>query len=121
MRTSMLWWRCVCAAILTLSTGLALAVDPAPAQRQFQAFVRAEARRINEERHAPKSADEWRLRREEIHAALERAWGGFPDQGCPLEPKKLGEEPRDGYRFEKWIFQTLPGVWMTAFAYVPEG
>ncbi|MFO1092451.1 MAG: alpha/beta hydrolase family protein [Planctomycetaceae bacterium] len=121
MRTSMLWLRCVCAAILTLSTGLALAVDPTPAQRQFQDFARAEARRINAERHAPKTADEWRRRREEIHAALERAWGGFPDEGCPLEPKKLGEEPRDGYRFEKWIFQTLPGVWMTAFAYVPVG
>ena len=99
----------------------AFAADPTPAQRHFQDFVRAEARRINAERHAPQTAAEWQTRREEIHAALELAWGGFPDEGCPLEPRQLGEEPRDGYRFEKWIIQTLPGVWMTAFAYVPEG
>lgn len=111
----------VCAVLWSVAPGHAHAVDPTPAQRQFQEFVRAEARRINAGRAAPETADEWRARREEIHAALERAWGGFPDTGCPLEPKKLGEEPRDGYRFEKWIFQTLPGVWMTAFAYVPDG
>src|SRR5262245_44138900 len=92
---------CTGAVLLFLSAGVAIAADPTPVQRQFQEFVRAEARRINAERHAPKTADEWRRRREEIHAALERAWGGFPEQGCPLEPKKLGEEPRDGYRFEK--------------------
>ncbi|MBL8850922.1 MAG: dienelactone hydrolase family protein [Planctomycetaceae bacterium] len=113
--------RCICAALLSLVAGMTLAADPTAEQRQFQDFVRAEARRINAEQHAPKTAAEWQARREEIHAALERAWGGFPDEGCPLEPRKLGEEPRDGYRFEKWVFQTLPGVWMTAFAYVPAG
>jgi len=106
--------------VLFLNCG-AHAADPTPEQRQFQDFIRAQARAINAERLPPKSADEWRTRREEIHAALERAWGGFPSEHAPLEPNILGEEQRDGYRFQKLIFQTFPGVWMTAFAYVPEG
>jgi dienelactone hydrolase len=108
-------------AWVLLVSGSVFAAEPTPQQRQFQDFVRAQARAINAERVPPKSAEEWRARREAIHAALERAWGGFPTEHAPLEPKKLGQEQRDGYRFEKWIFQTLPGVWMTAFAYVPEG
>ena len=32
----------------------------------------------------------------------------------------LGTLKRDGYTVEKLIFQTMPGVWMTANAYVPE-
>ena len=51
---------------------------------------------------------------------LATAWGGFPTEPCPLEPKKLGELPRDGYRVEKILLQTRPGVWLTANAYVPE-
>ena len=111
----------VCLVGLMVIGGSIFAAEPTTAQRQFQDFVRAEARRINAERHAPTTAAEWQQRREEIHDALERAWGGFPETPCPLDPQKLGEEPRDGYRFERWIFQTLPGVWMTGFAYVPEG
>lgn len=109
------------ASLVVLIAGSTFAAEPTPAQRQFQDFVRSEARRINAQRHAPKTAAEWQRRREEIHTALERAWGGFPETPCPLDPQKLGAEPRDGYRFERWIFQTLPGVWMTAFAYVPQG
>ena len=32
----------------------------------------------------------------------------------------LGTLERDGYRVEKLVFQTRPGVWMTANAYVPD-
>jgi cephalosporin-C deacetylase-like acetyl esterase len=32
----------------------------------------------------------------------------------------LGVLQRDGYRVEKILFQTMPGVWMTASAYVPD-
>ena len=31
-----------------------------------------------------------------------------------LKPRILGTEKREGYRVERIIFQTLPGVWMTA-------
>ena len=51
---------------------------------------------------------------------LLKAWGGFPTTDCELEPRKLGEFQRDGYRVEKLVFQTRPGIWMTANAYVPD-
>jgi dienelactone hydrolase len=107
------------AFIVVSSPGVA--DDLSPPELKYQKFIRAQARALHEGDRAPATKEEWLARREEIRAALERAWGGFPETPCPLEPQKLGEEARDGYRFEKWIFQTLPGVWMTAFAYVPEG
>lgn len=106
---------------LVVVSSCCVAADLAPPEQQFQDFVRAQASALHEGDRAPATIEEWLARRAEIRAALERAWGSFPETPCPLEPQKLGEEARDGYRFEKWIFQTLPGVWMTAFAYVPEG
>lgn len=111
----------VASALAVVVAGTLSAAEPTLAQLQFQDFVRAHAQSINAERLPPKTAEEWRARREEIHTALERAWGGFPTEHAPLEPNTLGEEQRDGYRFQKLIFQTFPGVWMTAFAYIPEG
>ncbi len=96
------------------------AADPTPEQQQFQDFVRAQAAKMRSADRTPQSKAEWLKQREAIRRGLEEAWGGFPASPCPLEPKKLGEEQRDGYRFEKLIFQTMPGVWMTAFAYVPD-
>src|SRR5205823_6870828 len=43
-----------------------------------------------------------------------------PDQKCPLDPQTHGTLRRDAYAVEKLIFQTRPGVWMTANAYVPD-
>ena len=48
-----------------------------------------------------------------------RGLGGFPAEACPLEPRAFGTLDREGYRVEKLAFQTRPGVWMTANAYVP--
>ena len=51
---------------------------------------------------------------------LAEVWGEFPTDPCPLEPRRLGTLERDGYRVEKVVFQTRPGVMMTANAYVPD-
>ncbi|MCA9115159.1 MAG: acetylxylan esterase, partial [Planctomycetaceae bacterium] len=69
----------------------------------------------------PETLAAWQAEREAIRRKLLRAWGGFPREAAPLEPRKLGELQRDGYRVEKIVFQTRPGVLMTANAYVPEG
>lgn len=107
------------ALLLALATTLP-AADPTPEQKQFQDFVRNYAKAMRAGDHGPASQDEWLKRKLEIRRGLEEAWD-FPEEKCELQPKKLGEEQRDGYRFEKLIFQTMPGVWMTAFAYVPDG
>ena len=68
----------------------------------------------------PASLAAWDEQRAALREALLSAWGGFPESPCPLEPRILDTLPRDGYRVEKLIFQTLPGLWMTANAYVPD-
>ena len=106
-------------AVICFVVGAA-ALPAADDTLQFQNFVRGYAAKMRANDRTPTSADEWLQRKAEIRRGLEEAWD-FPNEKCPLEPKQLGEEQRDGYRFEKLIFQTMPGVWMTAHAYIPDG
>ncbi len=68
----------------------------------------------------PATLAEWEQRRTALRRQMLAAWGGFPAQPCPLEPRIVGTLQRDGYRVEKIVFQTRPGIWMTANAYVPD-
>jgi dienelactone hydrolase len=92
----------------------------ATAENAFLNFVKASAARLRANDPPPKSIPEWLADRQKIRAGLLRAWGGFPEEHAPLNPQKLGELKRDGYRVEKITFQTMPGVFMTANAYVPD-
>jgi dienelactone hydrolase len=100
-----------------------IAVRTLPAQQpttEFQAFIQKQGLELRADDRPAKTAEEWEQRQTQLRANLLRAWGGFPESPCPLEPRKLGEFQRDGYRVEKLVFQTRPGVWMTANAYVPD-
>ena len=92
---------------------------PKPEQ-QFLAFIKSQAAALRANDHPPADANEWQQRQTKLRENLLKAWGGFPETPCELAPRKLGEIQRDGYRIEKLIFQTRPGVWMTANAYVPD-
>ena len=96
------------------------AQDAAKPEQQFLAFIKSQAAALRANDRPPGDASEWQQRRTELRENLLQAWGGFPEQPCELAPRKLGEIQRDGYRVEKLIFQTRPGVWMTANAYVPD-
>lgn len=91
------------------------------AVHEFLAYIQQRGRTLRPNDSPPKTLDEWNNRRRELRAQLLRSWGGFPQDACPLEPQILGELSRDGYRVEKVVFQTRPGVLMTANAYVPAG
>lgn len=86
---------------------------------EFLRFIRTEGERLHAADQPPKTADEWRQRKARIREKLAEAFGGFPAEKCPLEPRLLGTLQRDGYRVEKLVFQTMPGIWMPALAYVP--
>ena len=109
------WVWCLCLVIGSAQTA---AADPS---REFLAFIRAQAAGLRAQDQAPKSADEWLAHKAKLRERLVEAWGGFPTEPCPLEPRSLGELQRDGYRVEKLVLQTLPGLWMTSLVYVPEG
>ena len=100
---------------------LATAADVGPDQGSaFRNFVKTQAAALREGDVVPKNSDDWQQRKSSLRTNLLKAWGGFPETPCDLAPRKLGEIQRDGYRVERLIFQTRPGVWMTANAYVPE-
>lgn len=100
--------------------GRASAQESTPPEKQFLAFIKAQAAALRANDRPPADAAEWQQRRTKLRENLLKAWGGFPETSCELAPRKLGEIQRDGYRIEKLIFQTRPGVWMTANAYVPD-
>ena len=88
----------------------AFAAEP----QTFLEFVRTQRDELRKNDAASVSLDEWKTRRKEVRQRLLEAWGGFPTEHAPLNPRHLGTLQRDGYRVEKIIFQTLPAVWMTA-------
>lgn len=86
----------------------------------FLEYVRRQAAQLRAQAKPPKTLDEWNRRRSALREKLQEAWGAFPKSPCPLEPRVIGSLVRDGYRVEKIVLRTRPGVWMTANAYVPD-
>ncbi len=90
---------------------------------QRQPFLDTILKRFDQLRQGdtlPGQLDDWRRRKDELRKQLVTSWGGFPAEKSPLEPRTLGVLNREGYRIEKVVFQTLPGVWMTANLYLPD-
>lgn len=87
--------------------------------QSFLEFVKSKADALHRDDKPPATLDEWKTRRTGIRKKLLQAWGGFPTDHAPLKAQVLDTIQRDQYRIEKVIFQTLPEVWMTANAYVP--
>jgi len=46
--------------------------------------------------------------------------GGLPADKTPIRPQITGTIQMQGFRIEKLIFESLPGVYVTALVYVPE-
>ncbi|MDR3633812.1 MAG: acetylxylan esterase [Isosphaeraceae bacterium] len=105
---------------LGLCSPLAVAAADAGPTNEFLEFIRAQASALRAGDKPPASREAWQQQNEAIRRGLREAWGRFPAEPCPLEPRTLGTLKRDGYTVEKVVFQTRPGVWMTANAYVPD-
>ena len=58
-----------------------------------------------------------RRTRERLLAAI----GGLPETRTPLNARVVGGVPAKGYRIEKVIFESVPGLHVTALVYVPDG
>ncbi len=46
--------------------------------------------------------------------------GGLPTERTPLHPQITGKIRMDGFHIEKLIFESLPGVYVSALVYVPD-
>ena len=66
-----------------------------------------------------KTPAEYAARKAELRKKMIADIGGLFER-CPLNAEITGTVPRDGYRIEKVIFETLPGIRLTALAFVPD-
>jgi dienelactone hydrolase len=57
----------------------------------------------------------------QLRRALLATVGGLPGERSALNARIVGTLPRDGYHIEKLIFESLPGLHVTALVYVPAG
>ena len=105
--------------LISLFAAAAPAAEETP--KAYLQYVKKRAAALQAVERTPEALAEWQAQRAVIRKKLLRAWGGFPEEKCELKPRILGTEKSDGYRVERIIFQTMPGVWMTANAYVPDG
>lgn len=110
---------------VVLVVGLVLAgVSSADAQQDgphpFLAFIREQARALRQDEPRPKSLEEWRTANKTLRESLSKAWGGLPFERGKIQVQSLGTLDREGFRLERLLLETMPGVWMTAHAYVPK-
>lgn len=56
----------------------------------------------------------------ELRTKLLAMLGGLPSARTPLHPQITGRIAMDGFHIEKLIFESLPGVYVTALLYVPD-
>ena len=66
-----------------------------------------------------KTRAEYDAYRAKMCARMVEAVGGFPER-TPLNAKVVSTVSREGYRIEKILFESLPGVYVTGLLYVPE-
>jgi pimeloyl-ACP methyl ester carboxylesterase len=57
---------------------------------------------------------------QELRTHLLNMLGGLPTDRTPLHPRITGRIQMKGFHIEKLIFESLPGVYVTALIYVPE-
>lgn len=67
-----------------------------------------------------KTEEDLKKLQEELRTHLLQMIGGLPKEKTPLHPKITGRAQLDGFRVEKLIFESLPGVYVTAVVYVPD-
>lgn len=58
-------------------------------------------------------------RQKQVREKILRLIGGLPSERGPLNTRQLGTVDRGDYRFEKIIYESLPGFYVTANVYVP--
>ena len=68
-----------------------------------------------------KTEADLRALQDELRQKVLRVIGGLPEAKTPLNARVTGTIPMDGYRIDKLVFESLPGIHVTALVYVPEG
>jgi dienelactone hydrolase len=67
---------------------------------------------------ALKTPDDIQQYQDELRSFFVEALGGFPER-TPLNPRIVGQGEGEGFRYEKVIFESQPGYYVTAVLYLP--
>jgi len=91
----------------------------------FDAWIDGQAHQALDARRARiaalKTRENIEARQRELRAGIVEMVGVLPAWDGPLEATLTRTTPRDGYRIEHLVFQSLPGFRVTALVYVPDG
>lgn len=90
------------------------------AQADVIADVKAADEKIDAAVAAISGADELAAKQAQWRARWLDMMGGMPAAKTPLDARVTGTVQCDGYRMEKVLFQSLPGVYVTAILYLPD-
>jgi dienelactone hydrolase len=117
--------------LLSLAACCAQAASPypaaapdTPANRTLHQYWKARSAQVQAEGSLASiaSASQWHAEKDEARRQLFEMLGLSPlPQKTPLQPVVTGILKEDGYRVEKLHFQSLPGLYVTANLYLPEG
>ncbi len=66
------------------------------------------------------SEEDWLSRQKHVLDKLKDIVGPFPEK-TPLNAKITGKLKKDGFMIEKLIYESIPGYFVTAAMYIPEG
>ena len=89
-------------------------------QYQIDMAWRQDAARLAAWRSVHSESDLIRLQ-SELRTKLLAMIGGLPTVRTPLHPRITGKIEMTGFHIEKLIFESLPGIYVTALLYVPNG
>ena len=90
-------------------------------ENMYLDYIKKTALALRAADQPPATLEKWTRRRGELRGQLEKSLGEFPAEKAPLKARTVGQIQEDGYRLEKILFQTWPGLTMTANAYIPDG
>ncbi|MCX7600246.1 MAG: acetylxylan esterase [Armatimonadetes bacterium] len=86
----------------------------------FHAVAEPLWRVYDKERAAVRTPEQWQERRNYLKAVFIDALGGFPLERPSPNPRVLGVLDRGSHTIERVVFESLPGVLVTANVYVPK-
>lgn len=67
-----------------------------------------------------RTKEEWISRQKEVKGIMSEIVGPFPER-TPLNAKITGVVKKAGYRIEKLVYESMPGLHVTGCLYIPEG
>src|SRR4249920_1489260 len=132
MRTAFLLAMSLAAVLVEAAdrpTAEILQVEPSPPEPgpRITPFLRYQLDRAWEQDEARRAAfaavrteADLRALQADLRAKLLDIIGGLPEEKAPLNARVTGTLTRDGYRIEKVVFESLPGLHVTALLYIPD-